>query len=249
MVKKIILTTALVVSIYADSCWTSVEMSKFALAEFDGKAIFSIKDTVTCEPISGAEFFIGSSAFKADRDGLVTVPLPPEELDRELPITIKKAGYIESKENIMVYAGSYWNNRFLMSKALPIHSARFALSWSDKPADLDLHLKANSYHISFRKTKNIANTVKLDRDAMRGYGPETITVDKLDKNDNYRVIAYRFSSVGTIDEKTQVRVYLNNKLDRVVRLKTTTARCVEVATITDNKINYELKELKDIECK
>ena len=249
MIKKIILTTALIASTYASSCWTSVEMSKFALAEFDDKAIFSIKDTVTCDPIANAEFFIGSMAFKADKDGLVTVPLPPENMDRELPITIKKTAYIESQEKIMVYSGSYWNNRFLMSKELPINSARIALSWSDKPSDLDLHLKSNNYHISFRKTKNIAHTVKLDRDAMRGYGPETITVDKLDKNDTYRILVNRFSSNGSIDEKTKVRVYLNNKLDKIVRLKNTSAKCVEVATISNNKIKYEIKDLKNSECR
>ena len=249
MIKKIILTLVLVVSTYASSCWTSVELASFAQDEFSGKTRFSLKDAVTCKPIVNAEFFIGAMGFKADKDGLVTVPLPPEDMDRELPITLKKDGYITADEKVMVYAGSYWNNLFLMSKELPLKSARFALSWSDRPADLDLHLKANNYHISFRKTKNIAHTVKLDRDAMKGYGPETITVDKLDKNDSYRVIVNRFSSIGSIDDKTKVRVYLNNKLDRVMRLKNTNAKCVEVATISNNKIKYELKELKNSECK
>lgn len=249
MIKKIILTSVIVASTYASSCWTSIELASFAQDEFSGKTRFSLKDAVTCKPIADAEFFIGKMGFKADKDGLVTVPLPPEDMDRELPITLKKDGYITADEKVMVYAGSYWNNLFLMSKELPIESARFALSWSDKPADLDLHLKAKHYHISFRKTKNIANTVKLDRDAVKGYGPETITVNKLDIDDTYRVLVNRFSSKGSIDDKTKVRVYLNNKLDRVVRLKNTRTKCVEVATITNSKIKYELKELKNSECR
>lgn len=249
MIKKLILTTLLTLNTYGSSCWTSNELSKFSLAEFDDKAIFSIKDAVTCEPISNAEFYIGSTAFKADPDGLVTVSLPPEDMDRTLPITLKKNGYIESKESMMVYGGSYWNNMFLMSKSLPINSARFVLSWGDKPKDLDLHLKANNYHISFRKTKNIANTVKLDRDTMKGYGPETITLDRLDKNDTYKVLVNLFSKKGMMNNKTQVRIYLDNKLDKIIRFKNTTAKCVEVATIINNKINYGFKELKNEACK
>jgi len=249
MIKKIILTSAIAVSAYAGSCWTSVELSGFAMDEFSEKTRFSLKDAVTCKPISNAKFFIGTVGFQADKNGLVTVPLPPEDMDKTLPITIKKDGYITADENVMVWGGSYWNNLFLMSKELPIESVRIALSWSDKPSDLDLHLKSNNYHISFRKTKNIAHTAKLDRDAMRGYGPETITVDKLDKNDTYRILVNRFSSKGNIDNKTKVRVYLNNKLDKIVRLKNTSAKCVEVATISNNKIKYETKDLKKSECR
>jgi len=160
MIKKTILTSALTLSTYASSCWTSVELSEISLAGFDRTAIFSVKDAVTCKPI-----------------------------------------------------------------------------------------KVKNYHISFRKTKNIADIVYLDIDAMKGYGPETITLDKLDKNDTYKVIVNRFSAKGTIDEKTKIRVYLNNKLDKIVRFKSTNAKCVQVASITNNKINYEFKELADSECR
>lgn len=248
MIKKIILTCMLALSAHSDSCWSKAEVASFAQDEFDEIARFSIKDAVTCQPISNAKLTIASKTYTADKDGIVTLALPDDDIDQEIPITIKKAGYIQADENVMTLFGSYWNNLFLMSKDLPLNSARFALTWGNYPDDLDINLKSDTFHISYRKTRSIKNRVKLDRDSRKGYGPETITVDKLDKNNNYRVIVNRYSA-GSIDKKTKVRVYLNNKLDRVVKIPETTTRCIQVATINNNKIEYKFENLKDEECK
>lgn len=239
----------LILNVSANSCWNTLDIASLADSDLNGKTYFSIKDSVTCKPVANATFSIGNISFKADKNGLVQIPLPPENMDRVLPIKIERRGYITANEKLLVTLGSYWNNTFLMSKKLPIHSARFVLSWDAKPADLDLHLKSDTYHISFRDTKSIKNKVKLDRDARKGYGAETITVKKLDKHNTYRVIVYKYSKDGSLNSKAQVRVYLNNKLDNVKRLRSTKARCVQIATIRDNKISYNYKELKDKECR
>jgi len=239
----------LATALFADSCWNKVEIAGFAQDEFSEKARFSIKDAVTCTPIAGALIILNGKRYKTDAYGQITVPLPDEDIDRNLPIQMKKAGYITANEKVMTVFGSYWNNLFLMSKDLPIKSSRFVLSWSNTPNDLDLHLKSDAYHISYRHTKNISGTAKLDRDARHGYGPETITVDKLNKNNNYRVLVFKYSNSGTINNKAQVRVYANGKLDNIVRLPNTNAKCIEVATIHNNKISYEVKELSNSECK
>jgi len=239
----------LVLNLSANSCWNTLEIASLAQSDLNNKTYFSIKDSVTCKPVANAIFSIGNISFKADRNGMVRIPLPPAGMDKNLPIKITRRGYITANEKLLVTLGSYWNNTFLMSKELPIHSARFVLSWDRKPSDLDLHLKSDHYHISYRNTKSIVNQVKLDRDATKGYGPETITVKKLNKHNTYRVIVHRFSRDGSINDKAQVRVYLNNKLDNVKRLKNTKARCVEIATIRDNKISYKYRELKDKECR
>ncbi len=232
-----------------DSCWSSVEVAEFAQDEFSEIARFSIKDAVSCKPLANAKFSIGGATFSADERGVVTLPLPPQDVDANIPVTISKPGYITSKESVMVVFGSYWNNLFVMSKELPLQSARFVLSWSDKPADLDLHLKSDDFHISFRKIRSIKNKVQLDRDARHGYGPETITLNKLSKTNNYRVLVDRYSQDGNINDKAQVRIYRNNKLDKVVRLPNTSARCIEVATIKNNTITYKTKELDRSECR
>ncbi len=241
MLKKLLLTIFITLSANADSCWTSLELSKFAQDELDDKATFTIRDAVSCEAVSFAEFYLGSMRFKADAKGLVHLPMPPEDMDRQLPITIKADGYITAKEKILVTFGSYWKKQFLMSKKLPPQSARFVLSWGAKPSDMDLHLVANNYHISYRYTKNIPQTARLDRDTTNGYGAETITVDALDQEDAYKVLVHNFSNNASIDNKVQVRVYANNQLENIVMLSTTTQRCLEIASIRDNVITYETK--------
>jgi len=249
MIQKILLILALSFSLYGESCWNSLELASFAQDEFDSKAHFSVKDAVTCEAIPHVKFTLGKFEFYSDKNGVITLPLPPENLDTQVPIGLSKEGYLSSKESMLIVFGSYWNKLFLMSKNIPLESARFVLSWGNSPQDLDLHLKSNSYHISFRDTKSIENRVALDRDAMKGYGPETITVKHLDNGNSYRVMVSKYSQIGKIDNKTKLRVYLNNKLDKVVRLPSTNAKCVELATIVQNRITYKFKELDESECK
>lgn len=46
---KVILTLIVInISMYANSCWSSVELSEFALDEFD-TTTFSVKDAIKCE--------------------------------------------------------------------------------------------------------------------------------------------------------------------------------------------------------
>jgi hypothetical protein len=241
MIQKIVITTLLTIALQADSCWTSAELASFAQDEFSDMARISIKDAKTCEPIKNARFTFLGQKFEGDDKGIVALPLPPEELDAEVEALIEANGYITSKEKVMVTFGSYWNNLFLMSKELPLNSARFVLSWDKKPADLDLHLVATKYHISFRKMKNYKQSAFLDRDAMHGYGAETITLNALEPSETYKVLVHRYSKDASIDTKTQVRIYLNNKLDNVVRLPASDESCFEVATIKNKKISYETR--------
>ena len=241
MIKKLLLISLITTSIYAESCWTSVELSRFAFDELDNKATLSIKDSVSCKPISNADLYLGNMKFRTNSKGLVRLPLPPENMHRKLPITIKKKGYITSKEKVFVSLGLYWNKQFLMSKELPLQSARFVLSWGKTPRDLDLHLVSKSYHISYRNTVNIPNKVRLDKDTRNGYGAETITLDKLDTHNEYKVLIYNFSNHKSIDNKVKIQVYLNNKLNNIVNLPNTQERCLEVATIKNNIITYKTK--------
>lgn len=241
MLKKSIYTITFLASLSSASCWTSVELSEFAQDEFDDIARVSIKDAVTCKPIGGVSFKMLGQEFTSDANGIVTLPLPPKDMDAQVPASLVKEGYADQDENVMVTFGSYWNNLFLMSKTLPIKSARFVLSWSAKPADLDLHLVSNDYHISFRQMKSYKDNAMLDRDAMQGYGAETITLNDIDKSKSYKLLVHRYSHDANIDTKTQVRVYAGDKLDRVVRLDESGAECFEVAKIEKGKITYQTK--------
>lgn len=249
MFKYIFLITALIyTTINAEPCWSRVELAEMAQDEFDGKARLSIKDAISCKPVENADFYLGKTKFTSDENGIITLPIPPEDMDAELPIKIEKKGYIPTKEYLLVTFGTFWKTQFLISKNLPKKSARFVLSWGEEPMDLDLHLKANMYHVSHKNTQDVKGLAKLDRDSRRGYGPETITLKTVDINDEYSLVVHRYSYKGKIDSKGQVKVYLNNKLDAIVTLPNTNERCLEVATIKNNQVSYKTKILDEALC-
>ncbi len=249
MLKKALLLSLLTLSLTANSCWSSLEVSNFAQDEFSDYARFSIKDAITCEPLEGVLIKLGENIYKTDKNGQIKVPLPDTTIDKRVSIKMRKKGYIAADEKVMTVFGSYWNNLFLMSKDLPLESTRIVLSWGSSPQDLDLHLISNTTHISYRHTRSISGEMKLDRDAKRGYGPETITAKNLKKNDTYKVVIYKYTSGGNINDKGQVRIYANSRLNKIIRLPNTQSRCIEVASIHDNKITYQTKVLDDSICR
>jgi len=249
MLKKTLLTLLFTLSLNANSCWTSQEVASFAQDEFSDYARFSIKDAVTCEPLNGALVKLGENVYKTDKKGQIKVPLPDSSVDKRVSIKMRKKGYIAADEKVMTVFGSYWNNLFLMTKDMPLKDTRIVLSWGSTPQDLDLHLISDNAHISYRHKKSISGLAKLDRDARSGYGPETITATDLNKDATYRVVIYKYTSGGNINDKGQVRVYANSKLNNVVTLPNTQSRCIEVATINNNKITYKTKILEDSICR
>lgn len=253
MFKNVILLLTLMFgSVYANSCWSKEELADMAQDEFNERARFSLKDAVSCKPVSDVKFYLGRSVFKSDKNGMITLPLPPENMDMELPIKIEKEGYITTKERLLVSFGSFWKTQFLITKMIPKKSARFVLSWGERPSDLDLHLKAKNYHISYRnikKNKEIQDIAKLDRDSRNGYGPETITIKKIEKSDEYALLVHLYSNIGNINNRGEVKVYLNSQLDKTVKLPNTREKCIEIATMKNNQIIYDTKILKEGSCR
>ena len=104
------------------------------------------------------------------------------------------------------------------------------------------------------KKKSIPYGISDFKDAVhqakKGYGPETITLDKLDKSKNYKVYIHQYSSKGHLDHNTNLSIYKNNKLDKVIALKDNIqSRCVQIATIHNNQVKYDTKEVSQSICK
>ncbi len=232
----------------ADGCWDALELAKYGQKSLDDVAVFSFKDAINCQPLKDVKLNFLGKEFISDGNGTITMPQPPEEIDAFVPMSISKEEYIPVKKNMHVSLGNYWQTLFLLTKEIPLDSARFILSWGKDPADLDLHLKSDDFHISYRKTRSIPNKVKLDRDARKGYGPETITLDKLRADKEYTLLVHRYSTTGKINNKAKVSVYLNNSFDKTLFMKETNAKCVQIATIKDKKITYKIEEVKEREC-
>ena len=225
----------------AQGCWNDSENMDLGMAENEGILIFSFKDAMECKPLGGASVTFGNVALTTDENGYVKVPLDALsslEDGTYIGLGFVKNGYIPLKTEVVYGAGSIWQTKFLISPKLSPDSVRFVLSWGDTPSDLDLHLKADDYHISFRNKRTIDRVAKLDRDAMRGFGAETITLEKVDQNSRYTLFVKRFSSSGKFDTRGKVFVYVNNELDRVVTLPETDKPVVKVLEITPSGIAY-----------
>ena len=231
------------------ACWSSEEISRIdVFSELDETIILSFKDAVDCKPIDKLTVSLGEQTFSSDERGFLTLPIEAfEEIDDEdLFIKVTRKGYIPLKTNLRVRLGTVIDKRFLMSKDLPINNVRFVLQWGDLPQDLDLHLLAKDWHISFRDKKNVPKKARLDKDALRGYGPETITMERIDSGAEYTLYVDNFSVGDDINNEAIVYVYANNRLEKVVRLPDTMKRAVKILEIKNGQISYINRPVKRV---
>ena len=255
MIRITIITLLLNILLNATSngCWDIKERADLEFSELDSAGTstrFSFKDANTCAPIAYAKVTFTGQSFMTDPYGEITIPLPPEDIDFKFPLNAKKAGYIMLNQKVTTKLGSFWQNKFLMTKDMSKRSAKFILSWGRKPSDLDLHIVSDDFHISYRKKIGNLNKVILHRDAKNGYGPETITIKDLDISKVYRVLIHKYSNNGNIDHNTHLSVYKNNMMHNNLSVgRTISAKCIQVAKIINNEILYNTIVLDENECK
>jgi len=221
-------------------CWDVTEISDIAFQELDGAIVFSFKDAVSCLPVTGGIIRVNDRSLTTDANGYIKLPNSFFEsiMDGNVLIVAKKRDYCTLKKNIRVMVGTVNDKRFLMSKQLPLGKARFVLQWGQKPNDLDLHLVAKDFHISYRNMKGAAQKAHLDRDDIASFGPETITLDNIIFSNKYDLYVHNFSGDSQFNGQAQVSVYKDSQLDQVVYLPKTKKRYVKVLEIIHNKINY-----------
>jgi hypothetical protein len=135
-------------------------------------------------------------------------------MDTTLRAQFERPGYVSLDAELRFMAGALFFNRFSVSKALPPGKLRVVLDWGAQPRDLDAHLiREGAYHISYRETRSYQDQVLLDRDDLDGFGPETITINQLSSQGEYRYFVRDFTRSGRLaDSKAHVRVYSERRL-------------------------------------
>ncbi len=237
-------------TLFAQSCWDLNDEVDMAHSELDSNIKFSFRDAVDCSKIDNLKVTFFGQIFHTNENGEISFPLPPSELDITDILVAKKKGYITLEQNVSASVGTFLNKKFLVTKDIPLDQARVILSWSDKPSDLDLHIRSEDFHISYRNKEGAQYKVSLDRDSLNGFGPETITIKKLDKEKKYKVYVSKYSHDGDIDSSVNLSFYANGKLDKSVNLsRELSSSCIQVATIYKNKINYNIKDISSSKCK
>ncbi len=188
--------------------------------------VFTLRffDALSGKPVEDALVLIENvGQFESDSAGRVQFPKQPDGIYRAL---FKKDGYITSVFDVDVVAETIFKNRFTVSQVLKLEQFRVVLDWDQKPGDLDAHfVKTNDYHISYRNTRVLADgTGMLDRDDMDGYGPETITVARIDQHGEYTYFVNNYSAemnssaTSLSKSKATVRIFGNNRLLRTYQV-------------------------------
>ena len=202
-------------------CWDLQEIGEIqGISELEGNIHISVKDAESCANVPGYRFEMAGKSYVADGKGYVKIPEAEADLgfDSRVPMKFSKEGYLNLELSVPVVFGQPKLRRFLMTRHIPAESARFVLSWGEKPRDLDLHLVGPDFHVSYRDKKSVPNVAKLDRDDTNGYGPETITLDKVKQGTEYKVFVRNYSGEADMNDEGVVQIYLNNKLKTVVYL-------------------------------
>ena len=113
-----------------------------------------------------------------------------------------KNGFISTSLNMKIDENSNSNYNLSMSPVLAQGEMRIRLSWGANPRDLDSHLVkyvngVQIYHIYYGD-KQGTNGDNLDRDDTDGFGPETITIKKVNANAKYVYFVHKYAGNGEI---------------------------------------------------
>ncbi|HPS30819.1 MAG TPA: hypothetical protein PLZ43_11225 [bacterium] len=226
------------------------EKSKASFDEMNEKLTLFFKDALTGKGIPGASFTLEDEYGTTNADGMVTIPFSGfSEMEKIFTGVFEREGYITSKIEVRVMAGGVFTNHYSISPKLT-GKLRIIIDWDKKPDDLDAHfIKKNLYHISYRDMKSYEDQVLLDKDERNGFGPETITVLKLDEAGSYAYFIYDYTnrekknSDALGKSRAHVTVYNNSRIIYNYYIKEGKGTMWEVFSIengvfkTENKLN------------
>ena len=206
--------------------WTQIPTPDMfeAFDELEGKLTLLFFNALNGQPIPDAGVVIeGVGEFVTDANGRALFPIPPDSV---YDVSFSKEGFVESRFKIEIAAGTIFFNRFSVSPRLEFGALRVVLDWEANPRDLDAHLvKVGKYHISFHD-KRISDDrlARLDRDDTDGYGPETITANKVDDDAVYVYFVHDFTNYGKVNSdnlsrsRAVVKVFGNDQLLQVISI-------------------------------
>ena len=146
--------------------------------------------------------------------------------------------YIDTFVNVIVVSGIPIEQDVYLSdyKCMEDSTMRIVLSWGNNPSDLDAHIimdfDSKLRHVYFGNKKEVVTRyengkqidrtiIKLDRDDVDSYGPETITVDLdlVDMKFEYYVNNYSHGSDDELSKsKAMVQIYKGQYLVSTIKI-------------------------------
>jgi len=179
------------------------------------------------QPIAGGSVEIPNvGTLTTNNEGKISFRKIP---DGTYTLTFSKEGFISTPIDFRVLMGAVDFNWYSISPEIPNKDYRIVLDWAEKPADLDIHFVktggSGAYHISYFNMRNAEDgNAVLDRDDRQGYGPETVTIEKIDPLAAYACYVQDYTN-GNNAASTQmskegaiIRVYSQNRLLQAFRI-------------------------------
>lgn len=129
-------------------------------------------------------------------------------------VSVHADGYIDTEADITIDENQKtFKKDFALSPELKDGEIRIVLEWSSSPRDLDCYLFDDQNHRLYFGNKKLSDSkgdiASLDRDCQNGYGPETVTIYRTDRNYRYCVNDFRNESSKSVqNSKATVKVYM-----------------------------------------
>ena len=192
-----------------------------AMDKMSGRIPMRFFNALNRNPIPNADIEVANVGnFRTDQVGKVV--LPPMN-DGAYRLVFSLNGYITTPIDFRVVGGGVDFNWYNISPAIPNTDYRFVLEWGERPADLDIHFVktggSGAYHISYYNTRRAEDgNAVLDRDDTSGYGPETVTIGRLDQNASYELYVHDYTNRNNTNSEllsrsgATLRVYSQNRL-------------------------------------
>ena len=199
-------------------------LNRIMRLKMDGLIPLRFVNAVDARPIQGATVVVtGIGTFRTDHNGIITFP---EQEDGFYILDFSAAGFITSRIEFEVVLNNVFANNISISPIIRGDYLRIVLDWGSRPADLDLYLeKEGGYIISFRNMHSAQDgSVRLDRDARNGFGPETITITETDLRAVYRIYVHDWTNRNNASSRelarsgATIRVFDRNGLVRTFRV-------------------------------
>ena len=122
-------------------------------------------------------------------------------------LTVSATGYITYESPISLTPGAALSMNISLSPVITDAEFRFVLNWAEKPADLDIYLMvpafesyaAQNVYYSNRGWFNQYPWAMLDIDRRQGFGPETVTLQKLIPG-KYLIFVHNYSRDAALTE-------------------------------------------------
>ena len=176
-----------------------------------------VKNAITGLGERGIKVSINELKIFTNKEGEYTLYVP--DFLNSYEIISKKKSFCEDTTFLNIpsnYSASIFVHNFSIIPIPQSGEKRIVLTWGPNPADMDAHLltpaiDSINYHI-FHSNRGNAETAPftvLNVDETRGFGPETITIKKLEIG-TYVYYVHRYSNFGNIIESQAKVQILNN---------------------------------------